>query len=159
MFGSAPLEAQSLALPGHAPKALWNRPSRGSPQGGVPRLPRWQLCCPIAAATAILWLTGMSRRQRRVIRAGRASGSKERRLGRRDRPGPPGASSSAVRDIRSNCDATNCVTQCNDDEVLHMAYCRPANAATFPTERSASCRNRNGENNPLVTACIKIASP
>jgi hypothetical protein len=75
-------------------------------------------------------------------------------------PGPPGASSSAVRIIRSNCDATNCATQCNDDEVLLMAYCGPTrNAATFPTERSASCRNRNAANNALVTAGIKITSP
>jgi hypothetical protein len=75
-------------------------------------------------------------------------------------PGPPGASSSAVRIMRSNCDATNCATQCNDDEVLLMAYCSSArNAATFPTERCASCRNRNVANNPLVTACIKITSP
>src|SRR5262249_51131543 len=50
--------------------------------------------------------------------------------------------------------------QCNDDELLLIAYCGSArNAATFPTERSASCRNRNAANNPLVTACIKALSP
>jgi hypothetical protein len=74
-------------------------------------------------------------------------------------PGPPGASS-AVRIVRSNCDATSCAAQCGDDEVLLIAYCGPArNAATFPTERSASCRTRNAANNPLVAACLKATSP
>jgi hypothetical protein len=69
--------------------------------------------------------------------------------------GPPGASS-AMRIIRSNCDATNCAAQCNDDEVLLIAYCGSTrNAATFPTERSASCRVRNAANNPLIAACAK----
>jgi hypothetical protein len=72
--------------------------------------------------------------------------------------GPPGASS-AMRIIRSNCDATSCAAQCSDDEVLLIAYCGSTrNAATFPTERSASCRVRNAANNPLVAACAKSAS-
>ncbi len=74
-------------------------------------------------------------------------------------PGPPGASS-AVRIVRSNCDAASCAAQCSDDEVLLIAYCGPArNAATFPTERSASCRPRNAANNPLIAACLKATAP
>jgi hypothetical protein len=38
--------------------------------------------------------------------------------------GPPGISS-AVRILRTNCDATNCTAQCSDDEVLLIAYCGP----------------------------------
>jgi hypothetical protein len=70
--------------------------------------------------------------------------------------GPPGAA--AMRIVRSNSDATSCLAQCGDDEVLLIAYCGSArNAAIYPTERSASCRARNGANNPLVTACAKTA--
>jgi hypothetical protein len=69
--------------------------------------------------------------------------------------GPPGASST-VRIVRANCDATSCAAQCNDDEVLLMAYCGAARiAAIFPTERSASCRVRNAANSPLIAACAK----
>jgi hypothetical protein len=72
--------------------------------------------------------------------------------------GPPGASST-MRIVRSNCDSTSCAVQCGDDEVLLIAYCGSArNAATFPTERSASCRARNTANNPLIAACAKTAS-
>jgi hypothetical protein len=74
-------------------------------------------------------------------------------------PGPPG-SSAPMRIVRSNCDATSCAAQCSDDEVLLVAYCGPArNAATFPTERSASCRARNAANTPLIAACVKASSP
>jgi hypothetical protein len=75
-------------------------------------------------------------------------------------PGPPGASGlSAVRAIRANCDATNCAAQCSDDEIMLVAYCGPTrNAAAFTGERSASCRLRTAQNNPLVVACAK-ASP
>jgi hypothetical protein len=69
--------------------------------------------------------------------------------------GPPGESST-MRIIRSNCDATSYTAQCGDDEVLLIAYCGSArNAATFPTERSASCRLRNPANSPLIAACAK----
>jgi hypothetical protein len=80
-------------------------------------------------------------------------------------PGPPGPAgppgvSSAMRIIRSNCDPTSCSVQCSDDEVVLIAYCGSArNAATFPTERSASCRARNAANSPLIAACAKTASP
>jgi hypothetical protein len=64
-----------------------------------------------------------------------------------------------VRIVRSNCDAASCAAQCSDDEVLLIAYCGAArNAATFPTERSASCRPRTAANNPLIAACLKATS-
>jgi hypothetical protein len=72
--------------------------------------------------------------------------------------GPPGMSS-AVRILRTNCEAANCTAQCSDDEVLLIAYCGPTrNPALFPTERSASCRLRNAANNPLIAACGKTTS-
>jgi hypothetical protein len=74
--------------------------------------------------------------------------------GPRGPAGPPGAGS--MRIVRASCDATGCTAQCGDDEVLLIAYCGSArNAATFPTERSASCRARNAANSPLVVACGK----
>jgi len=75
--------------------------------------------------------------------------------GPRGPAGPPGASG-AMRIVRASCEATGCTAQCGDDEVLLIAYCGSArNAATFPTERSASCRTRNAANSPLVAACGK----
>jgi hypothetical protein len=75
--------------------------------------------------------------------------------GPRGPAGPPGASG-AMRVVRANCDATSCAVQCGDDEVLLIAYCGATrNAATFPTERSASCRARNPANSPLIAACAK----
>lgn len=74
--------------------------------------------------------------------------------------GPPGPSSSpaAVRVIRSECDTAGCRVECNEDEALLTAYCGPArNPATFPTERSASCRRRGSANTPLVVACAKVS--
>ena len=75
--------------------------------------------------------------------------------------GPRGvAGPAAARIIRANCDATSCAAQCGEDEVLLIAYCGAArNPATFPSERSASCRIRNAANNPLVIACAKIGAP
>ena len=73
--------------------------------------------------------------------------------------GPPGASAS-IRMVRANCDATACVAQCNEDEILLIAYCGTGRiAAVFPTERSATCRARTPANNPLVIACAKSTSP
>jgi hypothetical protein len=64
-----------------------------------------------------------------------------------------------LRIVRSNCDATSCAAQCGDDEVLLIAYCGSTrNAATFPTERSASCRVRNAANSPLIAVCAKTSS-
>jgi hypothetical protein len=74
--------------------------------------------------------------------------------------GPAGPAGASMRIIRASCDATSCAAQCGDDEVLLIAYCGSArNAATFPTERSASCRARNPANSPLVAACGKSATP
>ncbi len=78
--------------------------------------------------------------------------------GPRGPAGPAGASGS-LRVVRANCDATSCTAQCGDDEVLLIAYCGSArNAATFPSERSASCRVRNAANNPIIAACAKAAA-
>jgi hypothetical protein len=73
-------------------------------------------------------------------------------------PGPrgPAGPAGAMRVVRVNCDATNCTAQCGDDEVLLMAYCGATRiAATFPTERSATCRARTPANSPLIAACAK----
>jgi hypothetical protein len=75
--------------------------------------------------------------------------------GPRGPAGPPGASG-AMRILRANCDATACAAQCGDDEVLLIAYCGAMrNAATFPTERSATCRARTPANSPIIAACAK----
>ena len=78
-------------------------------------------------------------------------------------PGPrgPAGASSSVRVLRASCEgaASACSAQCGDDEVLLIAYCGAArNAATFPTERSASCKTRNAANSPLIAACAKVAA-
>jgi hypothetical protein len=76
-------------------------------------------------------------------------------VGPRGPAGPAGASG-AMRIVRANCDVNSCTAQCGDDEVLLIAYCGVTRlAATFPTERSASCRARTAANNPLIAACAK----
>src|SRR5258708_1007962 len=45
-------------------------------------------------------------------------------------PGPPGASS-AVRIVRSNCDAVSCAAQCSDDEVLRIASLKSRTARSL----------------------------
>jgi hypothetical protein len=80
-------------------------------------------------------------------------------VGPRGPAGPPGASG-ALRIVRANCDATSCAVQCGDDEVLLIAYCGATRiAATFPTERSATCRARTPANSPLIAACAKAPAP
>jgi hypothetical protein len=80
-------------------------------------------------------------------------------------PGPPGPAgvvgpASHVRMIRVTCDAASCDAECNEDEVLLMAYCGAARTAPiYPTERSATCRTRIAANNPLILACVKSTSP
>jgi hypothetical protein len=79
--------------------------------------------------------------------------------GPRGPAGAPGASG-AMRVVRANCDATSCAVQCGDDEVLLIAYCGATRiAATFPTERSATCRARTPANSPLIAACAKAPPP
>jgi hypothetical protein len=85
--------------------------------------------------------------------------------------GPPGATgeagprgpagpAGAMRIVRANCDATSCAAQCAEDEVLLIAYCGATRiVATFPTERSATCRARTPANNPLIAACAKAVAP
>jgi Collagen triple helix repeat (20 copies) len=73
-------------------------------------------------------------------------------------PGPAGAGGQ-IRVIRTNCDAADCTVECRDDEVLLTAYCGARRtAATFPNERSASCRRRGTASSPLVVACGKVSS-
>jgi len=78
-------------------------------------------------------------------------------------PGPrgPAGTSASIRVLRASCDgaASACSAQCGDDEVLIAAYCGAArNAATYPTERSASCKTRNAANSPLIATCAKAAA-
>jgi len=89
--------------------------------------------------------------------------------GEKGDPGPPGAkgdtgprgpagpsAAGTIRIVKANCDATSCAAQCGDDEVLLIAYCGATRIpATFPTERSATCRARTPANNPIIAACAK----
>jgi hypothetical protein len=75
--------------------------------------------------------------------------------GDRGPPGPP-----SLRIVSVPCNATNCATRCNYDEVLWMAYCGSARfPAAYPNDESATCRGRAPANNPLVVACVKSSSP
>jgi Collagen triple helix repeat (20 copies) len=75
-------------------------------------------------------------------------------------PGPPGtaASDSAVRVTRSNCEAAACRAECNQNEVLVIAYCGPRRSpVTLVNERTVTC-SRGAATSPLVMVCAK-ASP
>ena len=75
-------------------------------------------------------------------------------------PAAPVGPTSHVRMIRVNCDAASCDAECNEDEVLLIAYCGAARTAPiYPTERSATCRTRIAANNPLILACVKSSTP
>lgn len=77
-------------------------------------------------------------------------------------PGPPGrpGASGAMHVVRANCDGAGCTAQCGDDEVLLVAYCGPTRIpATYPSERSATCRARTPANSPLIAACAKASTP
>jgi len=94
-----------------------------------------------------------------VVGCGKATQGDKGDAGPRGPAGPPGASG-AMRIIRANCHATGFTAQCNDDEVLLVADCGATRiAATFPTERSATCRARTPANNPLIAACAKSVTP
>src|SRR5215470_4208380 len=77
-------------------------------------------------------------------------------------PGPPGAAASAagesaVRVMRSNCQAATCRGECNEDEVLIVAYCGPSRSAvTLVNERTVTCP-RGAATSPLVVVCAKAA--
>ena len=68
--------------------------------------------------------------------------------------GAPGPASS-IRILRLNCAPTTCIAECNPDEILVSAYCGPnRKAATFLTERSASCGVvPSTSNSPLTAVC------
>jgi hypothetical protein len=72
--------------------------------------------------------------------------------------GPPGPAS-AIRIVRTDCIASTCVVECQSNEVLVTAYCGAnRGAATFLTERSASCGVvPNPANSPLVGVCAAAA--
>ena len=75
-------------------------------------------------------------------------------------PGPPwpaasAAGESAVRVMRSDCQATTCRGECNQDEVLIVAYCGPRRSAvTLVNERTVTCP-RGAATSPLVVVCAK----
>src|SRR6516165_10142242 len=77
-------------------------------------------------------------------------------------PGPPGAAAaaggeSALRVMRSNCQAATCRSECNEDEVLIVAYCGPGRrAVTLVNERTVTCP-RGAATSPLVMVCAKAA--
>jgi len=77
-------------------------------------------------------------------------------------PGPPGAAAtasgeSALRVVRSNCEAATCRGECNEDEVLIVAYCGPRRRAiTLVNERTVTCP-RGAATSPLVMVCAKAA--
>jgi hypothetical protein len=80
--------------------------------------------------------------------------------------GPPGqgGAGGAIRVVRTNCEGGDCTFECRDDEVLLTAYCGPQRtAATFSSERAASCRTTAGRRRasatgPLVVACGRVSS-
>src|SRR5262249_50730567 len=84
------------------------------------------------------------------------------RRGPQGPPGPPwpaasGAGESAVRVMRSNCQAATCRAECNEDEVLIVAYCGPRRSVpTFVNERTVTCP-RGSTTSPLVAAWAKAA--
>jgi len=66
--------------------------------------------------------------------------------------GPP---SPSVRVVKSDC-VSGCTVQCQDNEVLVMAYCGPTrNPAQFLGEKGASCGpEATPANAPLVAVCV-----
>ena len=78
-------------------------------------------------------------------------------------PGPPGpaapsSSSGVVRVTRSNCEAAACRAECNQDEVLVIAYCGPRRSPiTLVNERTVTCA-RGVTTSPLVMVCAKASS-
>src|SRR6266480_4418120 len=74
--------------------------------------------------------------------------------------GPPGAPSQAggesvVRVTRSNCQTTPCRGECNEQEVLVVAYCGARRSPTVVVnERTVTCP-RGAATSPLVMVCAK----
>jgi len=75
--------------------------------------------------------------------------------------GPPGPPSPSLRVIRSSCLNGECTVQCEDDEVLLMAYCGPTRKpAQYLAERAATCGvNVSASNAPLVAVCVAAPPP
>jgi hypothetical protein len=76
-------------------------------------------------------------------------------------PGQPGATAatgeSAVRVMRSNCQAAACRGECNQDEVLVVAYCGARRSVvTLVNERTVTCP-RGVATSPLSIVCAKAA--
>jgi len=75
-------------------------------------------------------------------------------------PGPPGAAAateSAVRVMRSNCQTAACREECNQGEVLVVAYCGARRSAVIlVNERTVTCP-RGAATSPLVVVCAKAA--
>ena len=82
-------------------------------------------------------------------------------------PGPPSAGAQPgaaagvtepLRVVRAQCGASGCSVTCNADEIVLTAYCGAGRAAaTFPTEREATCRGRARQSSSLVAACARIS--
>src|SRR5262249_49206432 len=77
-------------------------------------------------------------------------------------PGPPGAAAtasgeSALRVVRSNCEAATCRGECNEDEVLIVAYCGPRRRAITLVNDTAITCHRCRDTRPTVMVCAKAA--
>ena len=69
------------------------------------------------------------------------------------RPQPP----TALSALRSNCEAAACRAECNQNEVLVIAYCGPRRSpVTLINERTVTCA-RGAPNSPLVMVCAKVS--
>jgi hypothetical protein len=79
--------------------------------------------------------------------------------GPQGQPGAPGPAAN-LRVIRANCGASTCVAQCDQNEVLVVAYCGAnRKAANFLTEQSASCGVvPDPANSPLVAVCASSSA-
>jgi hypothetical protein len=74
-------------------------------------------------------------------------------------PGPPGTpgGEGAVRVMRSNCQTAACREECNQDEVLVVAYCGARRSpVVVVNERTVTCP-RGAATSPLVAVCAKAA--
>ena len=78
--------------------------------------------------------------------------------------GPPGTNAAAspadaaVRIMRSNCETAACRAECDQNEVLVVAYCGPRRShVAIVNERTVTCP-RGAPTSPLVIVCAK-ASP
>src|SRR5262249_49533745 len=73
-------------------------------------------------------------------------------------PGPPGVAEDAIRVIRLDCTAAACRGECNQNEVLVIAYCGPRRSpVTLINERTVACP-RLAATSPLIMVCAKASS-